>query len=89
VGRSNHLRDLDQNGMWADMVDVITYEIGLFGDCRLRGVGNFALSHWLEVSPLQHYRQSRKHCNDRRNLPDSVWKRDTVYQKYRVRCDWS
>ena len=39
VGRSNHLRDFDQNSMWAVMVDVITYEIGLFDDCRLRGVG--------------------------------------------------
>ena len=45
-------------GMWGDSLDVITFAI--LGDCRFRGRcgcgkrSNFAFSHWLEVSPLQH-----------------------------------
>ena len=47
---------LTKCGLWADMVDVITCA---FGDCPLRVCefgkrGKFALSHWLEVSLLQH-----------------------------------
>jgi len=50
---------LTKCGLWGDMVDVITYAI--FGDCRLRGGerGKFAFSHWLGVSPLQHWSHYR------------------------------
>jgi len=43
----------------ADMVDIITCAIGIWWlpvkGCGCGERGNFALSHWLEVSPLQHY----------------------------------
>jgi len=48
---------LTKCGMWEDMVDIITYAI--FGEsvkgCGCSERGNFAFSHWLVMSPLQHW----------------------------------
>jgi len=71
MGRSNPLCDLDQCGMWADIVDVITCPyLVTVGGCEFGERSNFALSHWLEVSPYNNAHTDMWPCDI---APVSVW----------------